>query len=108
MDQLDIFDATAAADDAIARAEAHADPDWYTAALDAARQVARTRRRFTSEDIRTAIGGLSTHEPRALGCIMRALKRENLAIPLNIYEPTARVEAHARPLRVWESMTLPG
>lgn len=103
IDQPDLF-AAAAADEAIRRAAEHADPDWKIEALAAGRRVAARLRLLTSDDVRREIRGADTHEPRALGAVMRRLASEGVIVATDRYAKSGRVEAHDRPMRLWRSL----
>jgi hypothetical protein len=110
-DQFNLFDPVAsqeAAEEAIGQATEAADPDWKEAARSAVRRVAYRQRFFTTDDIWGAIDAIdpeaSTHEPRAMGGILRWAQDEGLASNTERVQKTARVAAHRRPLAVWESL----
>ena len=108
MEQPDLFTAAEAADEAIARADDHAAPDWRTEALAAGRRAAARLDLLTSDDVRREIGDRAdTHEPRALGAIMRALATEGVIASTDRYAKSGRVEAHDRPMRLWRSLLRP-
>lgn len=93
-------------DDGIARAEAHAEVQWKDAALDAVLACARQLPRFTTDEVYAhgLLVGYSTHELRAMGGIMRRACTQGWIVPTDDYRPTARPEAHRRPMRVWRSL----
>lgn len=106
-EQQDLFAAIAARDDAIDRAGAHADQTWAAHAVAAVRGAARLFR-FTTDDVwaRLEQYGVQTHEPRALGAIMKQLERDGEIVPTGDWVQTRRPAAHARPIRVWRAGSL--
>lgn len=93
-------------DAALERVEAHADAEWKQAALEAVRLCARQMPEFTTDQIwkvldRTDYG---THEPRAMGAIMRQAVGLGWVKPTNQYRTSDRPECHKRPVKVWDSM----
>lgn len=81
-DEVDHGKARQARDEAIDRVEQHAKPGFVEAGVIAGRIVAARQLRFTSEDVREAIGDTAwTHEPRAMGAVMRRLLDEGVAHP---------------------------
>lgn len=104
--QPSLLDLIAAArDDAINRVEAHANPEWKEVAYVTALGVARVRRFFTSEDVWDALSGdARTHEPRAMGAVMRRLRKENVVEPTDQFITSTSPLGHGRPSRVWRSL----
>lgn len=106
--QPSLFDAAAAdtaRDQALARVEANADQDWKDRARAVIQELARTRVYFTTDDVwqELAKQDVETHEPRAIGALMRQAAADHLIAPTNRYEPSARPACHGRPVRVWRS-----
>lgn len=100
--QLDLDAAFAAADMAIDGVEANASTTW----LDIARGIVRSYppgHSFTTDDVWHALSfvDVRTHEPRALGAVMRGLQRDGVIENTKSYQPSARAECHARPIPVW-------
>lgn len=100
--QLDMTAAFAAADLAIDGVEANAHPTW----LDLARAVVLAQppgSLFTTDVVWVALGDtdVRTHEPRALGAVMRGLQRDGDVVNTRRYEPSQRPKCHARPVPVW-------
>jgi hypothetical protein len=105
-DQPTLFDDQAAArDNAIDRAEEHADVAWRQAAYDSGRRLAAIRATLISEDIFASMAGtgLATHEPRAMGAIMRRLHKDGLIEPTDRFVTSPSPVGHKRPSRVWRS-----
>jgi len=99
--------AESARDEAIAQVEANADREWKTAALNAVRWLAANRVEFTSDDVWRLLphqSAATTHEPRALGAVMRKAARDGLVRKTDRVVNSTRVECHARPVAVWQSL----
>lgn len=98
-----LFDeAGKARDEAVARVEANAQPDW----LETARRIVlaiSAGGEFTTDDVWTGLASASvaTHEPRALGAVLRRLAKEGHIVKTGQYRPSTRKECHARPVPVW-------
>ena len=92
-------------EEAIARVNRNAAPDWADEFYEAVRTVARSRKEFTTRDVRTlydlAPDAPQTHEPRAIGAVMRRAQREGLIVKTERFEDTG---THCAPQRVWRSM----
>ena len=100
--------ATAARDEAIDRVERNASADWNEAAYLACRLVAEEQPFFTTDNvwqkISTVFPQFKTHEPRAMGAVMRRAARENVVAPTDEYVRSDRPECHRRPTMRWESL----
>jgi hypothetical protein len=97
-----------ARDDAIARAGAHAEAQWRECCRAAIEFVAATHAEFTSDDVWDVLRKFfdpvpTTHEPRALGAIMRQAERDAICVPLSKWRLSKRPQCHRRPVRVWWS-----
>jgi hypothetical protein len=99
----------AAADASIAQVAAAADPTWARLAVLAVVAVATAHEEFTTDDVWTWLEACSvtTHEPRALGAVMRTKRAKEVATPTERYRPSDRPECHARPVRIWRSKVYP-
>lgn len=88
---------------AIDQVQEHANPDW----LDTARRIvvvlAHSGRPFTTDDVWDELAKHSTvtHEPRALGAVIRNAARMGLIRSTGTYVKTRRREAHSRPIPEW-------
>jgi len=90
---------------AIAAASAEADRAWMREAMAAVRHLATVHDEFTTDNVWACLpNDVSTHEPRAMGAVMRAAMKEGVIAPLDRYEMSARPACHCRPVRVWKSL----
>ena len=95
-----------ARDRAIAQVDEHANSDWKAKAADVVARVARSQGHLTTDDVwaRLIHVDAETHEPRALGAIMRAAATHGIIVATDSYVQSTRVACHRRPLRVWRSL----
>lgn len=93
-------DAIQARDEAIARVEEHAPPDWMQQARSAVLAIAEARASFTTDDVWQLVG--APPEPRAMGAVMQRLSKEGKIRATSAWRQSVRAECHARPVRVWE------
>jgi len=101
MDLLDIINEH---EKAIDIAETHADMNWKEVAYLTAIQVATRQRTLVSEDVWDNMpAGTETHEPRAMGAIMRRLRKDNIIVPTEQFIVSTSPKGHGRPSRVWQS-----
>lgn len=103
-EQITIFEAIEKRNDAIDRGEINAKTEWKSLALHAIQQLCYTRREFTADDIWKKIDGcgVTTHDRRALGGVMRKAVNEKWCRNTMRYVPSKR--RHASPIPVWESL----
>lgn len=95
----------AAREEAINRVEAHANTEWKDVAYLTAIRVAQQKRFFTSEEVWDALSGdVRTHEPRAMGAVMRRLRKERIVEPTDQFVTSTSPLGHGRPSRVWRSL----
>lgn len=102
-----LWAARAAADEAVERVDRHADPTWRADAMTAVEHVARTRHELTSDDVWSTMSNTSdahTHDPRAMGPIMRAARAAGWIVPTDRYRASGHTVNHNRPQRVWRSL----
>lgn len=107
MEQETMFDAQLGAklaDDGIRRADEHADRDWKQEAYEAVADLALFCDHFTTDDVHERLAGATTHEPRAMGAIMRRAARDGLIEATDRYVASDRAVAHRNPKRVWRSL----
>lgn len=101
-----------AADAAVERVEKNANQEWMIAAGSAVRAVAVSMTTFTTDDVwdmltffwTLNIPPVTTHEPRAMGAVMRRAVKDGVCVATPAYERSSRVECHARPVRIWRSL----
>lgn len=89
---------------AIEQVAEHADPAWLDNARRVVWQLIKEGQPFTTDDCwsRLTSLGSTTHEPRAMGAVMRAAARAGLIATTGEYVKTSRPEAHSRPIPVWQ------
>lgn len=110
-DQPSLLDQIVAArDDAIDRVERHADVEWKIKAYQTGVRIAQREEFLVSEDIWQALvdEGVHTHEPRAMGAVMRKLRADAVIAPTERFIVSPSPLGHGRPSRVWESLMWPG
>lgn len=102
--------AVAARDEAIDRVERNADSHWKVAATNCVMTLARTNAEFTTDDVWSLLVGWpeSTHEPRAMGPVMRKVANAGIIEATDQYRQSERKECHARPVKVWRSLIYTG
>lgn len=103
MSDLALFDeAGQARDEALARVEANADAEWIGAARRIILAISAGGE-FDTDHVWKGLelAGVSTHEPRALGSVMRRLAKEGEIRKAGTYRPSTRPECKARPIAVW-------
>lgn len=106
MEQLSLTDAESRRDDAIARAERHALQEWKDTTMQIIKVLAIAYPTFTTDDVWLELNRtphVGTHEPRALGSMMRAAYKLGWVAPTDQYVKSRRPECHARPVKVWRS-----
>lgn len=94
-------------DEAIQQVEEHADPDWKDVAYRVVATLTETMSEFTTDDVWYELqrSPNSTHEPRALGAVMRRAARDGLIVPTDRYRESTRPICHRSPKRVWRAAT---
>jgi hypothetical protein len=85
---------------AIAQADANADPDWKVEAERVVRRLAEQGQPFTADDVWGLLQGVSTHEPAALGGVVQRLAREKVISRTGRQVPS-RLERRHRDLTEW-------
>lgn len=104
---LDANAAKSARDVAIRIVDRNADVEWKRTAEMIISLVATQREYFTTDDVWVDLvryhPSIKTHEPRALGAMMKSAARQGVVEVTNEYVPSSRRECHARPVRVWRS-----
>lgn len=95
-----------ASDEAIKRAEDHAHVEWLADALDVVHEICVDAPAFTTDEVWERLrqrDGARTHDPRAMGAVMRIVARNGWTSASDRYVKSVRPECHARPIVVWES-----
>lgn len=93
-------------ENAIKAVRSNADPAWLAASLDAVRAVAHRQPSLTTDDVWAELERRHvriTHEPRAMGAVMRHAESRRLIRPSDQWVLSVRPECHRRPVRVWLS-----
>lgn len=95
-----------ARDEALERVDKHADRSWKEVALDVVRHLAATRETFTTDDVWRELEkhSVSTHEPRAIGAVMRSCASSGMIRNTKRAVESTREECHRRPVTIWESL----
>ena len=91
-------------DEAMARVEAHADPDWKHMAVRAFMKVAYGSDEFTTDDVWRQLEEWEVpapHEPRAMGPIVRSLVTQGVIEPVGRRKKSALPQGHCRPVEVY-------
>ena len=98
----DLFTAFAERDEAMERADLHANTEWKSTVEAVILHLGRMRPTFTSDDVWDYLEAhhkVDTHEPRALGPILTALAKTKTIRATGDYTPSRR--RHAAPIRIW-------
>ena len=101
------WEATKATEQAIREAEIHASTQWNKLAWEALKSVATETAEFTTDDLWAILDrypNITTHEPRAMGAIMRKGVKHRWIEKTGRYIETARPIAHKKPIAVWRSL----
>jgi len=95
-----------ARDDALERVEKNANEEWKARAYKVVRRLAYTQLFITTDDVWALLAGYEerTHEPRAMGAVMRRASRDLLIAPTDSIVNSSSVVNHKRALRVWRSL----
>jgi len=99
--QRSLWDIFTERDAAVDQVEQNANSEWKQVAYLTAIEVGQRQGTFTSEDVWDAISGVTTHEPRAMGAVMRRLRKENVITPTDTFVISTSPLGHGRPSRVW-------
>lgn len=108
--QPNLLDILAARDAAVAQVEENANAEWKEAAYQTGIRIAREQDSLLSEDIWQALSdqGVHTHEPRAMGAIMKRLRRDQIIEATADFVISPSPLGHGRPSRVWKSLVVAG
>lgn len=94
-------------EEAIARVDANAAISWKDAAMESVKVVASALDDFTTDTVWDYLDehypGVTTHEGRAMGAIMRLASKQGIVTPTKEYRISSRASCHCRPLLVWSS-----
>lgn len=111
MTQLSLFDeplAIALTEESIERVGLNADQLWAFEALKIVGMLSIQCHDFTTDDVWEWMNqihpDLATHEPRAMGAVMRKASASRLCVPTERYSKSKRPECHRRPLRIWKGL----
>lgn len=108
-DLVDLVADIQARDEAVTRVASNADPEWIEHTLHVIWCLAVAQDEITTDDIWQTIGDVAaTHEPRALGAVMKKAAAKGWVSPTDRYRPSSRPACHARPVRIWASHIRPG
>lgn len=101
MIQPTLEDALAEQADALERVERHADHEWKRAAAGVIHRYARGGLTFTSDDIMFELERMpvTTHDPRALGPVMKQAKRCGLIVQVGWQKSVRR---HGSPIALYQ------
>lgn len=108
MTQTSLIDALEQQTDrAVHYAGAFAEPEWYRAAEYALEVLIRRGNNFTTDELHKELQNyeVSTHEPRALGAIIRQASKNGLIRSTGQFKKSTRPECHRRPVSIWAVTT---
>ena len=87
---------------AIAEGEENADEGWKKDVHEAILKCVDRLDEFTTDDVWAILDtDDDLADPRAIGAIMQRVQRSGVIAPTDQRRPSARPEAHRRPIRVW-------
>jgi len=96
-----------ARDEAMGRAEDYAHEEWKEVALEAVYQAALVNEKFIVDEVwRYMPSGVSTHDLRAMGPVMRRAIKAGWICSTDEYINSSRVTAHKNPRRIWRSLLI--
>ena len=81
----------------------NASPDWKEEALAVLARVAKTMPELTTDDVWHLVKEV-THEPRAMGPVMKAGATAGIIEATDRFKLTDRPSRHRAPVRVWRSL----
>jgi hypothetical protein len=95
-------DGSAGKRDGMNRAENHADEEWKQAVVDAIYMLAKGPSAFTTDEVWLAVGDdASTHEPRAMGPMIRNCVRAGMIVKAEGLQCSSLSACHRRPKQLW-------
>jgi hypothetical protein len=90
---------------AISQVENNARTDWLNAAAETVITLATRHHEFTTDDMWDALQHIDApHEPRAMGAVMVQAARRKIIIKTDRVQNSRRIECHARPIAIWQSL----
>lgn len=98
-------------EEALARVEQNATDEWLDLAWQTLKKVATENQTFTTDQIWAILDrypNVRTHEPRAMGSIMRKAVKHGWVQKTDRYVSTNRPIAHGKPIAVWQSLAYGG
>lgn len=109
----DADDVAAARDEALTRVETNADPTWFIAAYQIGVELSRLHAEWSADDFWNRMTDrhpdLTTHEPRVLGALTRAWKRDAVIDRDPVKYVNSRIaKRHGRPIPVHRSLLYAG
>jgi len=97
---------------AMDQVDLNANPAWKELMIQLVRVVALTHPTFTTDDVMILYHEIEdapvTHEPRALGPVMRSAAKLGYCHATDLVEKSIRASNHRRPLGVWQSLIYEG
>ena len=106
---LPLFDSNIAEQkkqEALHQVEENANPEWIKAAKYAVKRVAEKLPFFTSDDVWLYLDKIKapdTHNPAAMGAIMKWVASNDLGEATGKHKPSIRTTTHKRQLMIWKS-----
>jgi membrane protein involved in colicin uptake len=96
-------------DKAVARVGQAANQAWKDACYEAIKEACRRWDTFTSEDVNDILDELEvhTHEPRAMGAMMRKAQADGYCQPTSEFVPSHRTTSNSYTKRVWKRRFIP-
>lgn len=103
---FDLLAAEQARDEALARVHDHANEEWKTTALQAICDLALKQTELTTDDVWLALSkhDCATHEPRALGSVMRQAAVLGIIKRTDTTRRSIRTARHRGDVRVWRCL----
>jgi hypothetical protein len=86
----------------------HADTEWKKRAAQQLLEVARTKNKFTSDDILMPLErqGIITKDNRAIAAILQSAARMNLIQATEQFVRCRRPSRHGAPIMMWKSLMI--
>lgn len=101
------YEAKIATDEAIKQVAENMDIQWQKLAWETLKLIAENHPEFTTDDLWAVLDrypDITTHEPRAMGAIMRKAVKHRWVVTTGRYVKTKRPIAHQKPIAVWKSL----